>query len=167
MKKITDNVLHDALAGESQAHLKYSVFADVADKEGLANVARLFRAASFSEQIHATNHLRALDGVGKTADNLEAAFGGETFEITEMYPAYMAVADCQEEAKAKKSMDRAYEAEKVHAALYGTAKEAVAASKDVELPAIYVCEVCGYTMEGDAPDRCPLCGAPRSRFHQF
>ena len=167
MKQMTDGNLHSALAGESQAHLKYMVFADAAEKEGLANVARLFRAASYSEQIHATNHLRALEGVGNTAANLAAAFEGETFEIEEMYPAYMAVAECQEEKRARTSMDRAFETEKVHAALYGTAKEAVAESKDVDLPAIYVCEHCGYTMEGEAPDRCPICGAPRSRFHQF
>jgi rubrerythrin len=167
MKKMTETGLHDALAGESQAHLKYMVFADVAEKEGWANVARLFRAASFSEQIHATNHLRALDGVGKTAQNLDGAFGGESFEIAEMYPAYLAVAELQEEKRALRSMNAALEAEKVHQALYCKAQESVAQGKDVEMPAVYVCEHCGFTMEGEAPDRCPVCGAPRSRFHQF
>ena len=143
------------------------VFADAADKEGLANVARLFRAASFSEQIHASNHLRALDGVGKTAQNLEAAFGGENFEIAEMYPTYTAVADLQQEKRALRSMSNALEAEKVHAALYGKAQQAVAQGADVEMPDVYVCEHCGYTMEGEAPDRCPVCGAPHSRFKQF
>ena len=167
MRKMTDTSLHDALAGESQAHLKYMVFADAAEKEGLANVARLFRAASFSEQIHASNHLRALDGVGKTAQNLDAAFGGETFEVTEMYPAYMAVAELEQEKRAQRSMNHAFEAEKVHAGLYSKAQEAVAQGKDVEMPAVYVCGHCGFTMEGEAPDRCPICGAPYGQFHQF
>jgi rubrerythrin len=167
MRDMTKANLQAALAGESQAHLRYMVYADLAEREGLTNVARLFRAASYSEQIHATNHLRALDGAGTTAKNLEAAFGGETFEIDEMYPAYLSVAELQQEKRAQRSMNNALEAEKIHAKLYCSAQEAVAQTKDVELPAVFVCEACGYTMEGEAPDRCPVCGAPRSRFHQF
>ena len=126
-----------------------------------------FRAAAYSEQIHATNHLRALGGVGKTAQNLDAAFGGETFEIEEMYPAYLAVAELQEEKRARHSMQDALEAEKVHARLYCDAQEAVAQGKDTEMPNVYVCDTCGYTMEGEAPERCPICGALHTRFHKF
>lgn len=167
MKEMTKSNLSAAFAGESQAHMKYLVFAQVAEREGLVNVARLFRAASFAEQMHAAAHLRALGNVGNTVENLEAAIKGETFEVDEMYPAYMAAAQAQAEQGAKASMERALAAEKIHAQLYTRAKEAVVAKQDVTLPAIHVCEVCGWTVEGDAPDRCPLCGAPASRFRKF
>jgi rubrerythrin len=167
MRDTTRANMQTAFAGESQAHLRYLVFADKAEQEGLPNVARLFRAASFSEQIHATNHLRALGGVGGSAQNLETAKSGEDYEINEMYPAYVEVAKAQEETRARRSMEDALAAEKVHSQLYSRSKEAVAAGKDVELEAVYVCEHCGFTMEGDPPDRCPVCGAPRSRFRKF
>jgi rubrerythrin len=167
MKQMTQNNLQAAFAGESQAHLRYLVYADVAEREGLANVARLFRAASFSEQIHATNHLRALGGVATTAKNLGVVLGGENFEIEEMYPAYIQVATLQDEKAPLTSMQRAFEAEKVHSKLYTHAKEAIEAKKDVALKEVYVCEVCGYTMEGEAPERCPICGAVHTRFRKF
>ena len=167
MQDMTRANMQAAFAGESQAHLRYLVFADKAEQEGLPNVARLFRAASFSEQIHATNHLRALDGIGGSVQNLETAKSGEDYEINEMYPAYVEVAKAQEETRARRSMESALAAEKVHSQLYGRSREAVAAGKDVDLGAVYVCEVCGYTMEGEAPDRCPVCGAPRNRFRRF
>ncbi len=166
MKETTENNLKDAFAGESQAHVKYMVFADRAEREGLANIARLFRAASYSEQIHATNHLKAL-GLGKTPENLEIALGGETFEIITMYPEYMQAAEQDDEKRALGSMHDANEAEKVHAALYARARDAVAAGADMSVVAIFVCPVCGYTMEGEAPERCPICKAPSSKFLQF
>jgi rubrerythrin len=164
MKETTEKNLKDAFAGESQAHMKYMVFADRAEREGLANVARLFRAASYSEQIHATNHLKAL-GVGKTPENLEVALGGETFEITTMYPEYMEAAKQDEEKGALRSMSDANAAEKVHAALYARAKDAAGA--DLAVVALFVCPVCGYTMEGEAPERCPVCNASSSKFLKF
>ena len=167
MKEMTKANLSAAFAGESQAHMKYLAFADIAEREGFANVARLFRAASFAEQMHATAHLRALSGTGPTVANLEAAIGGETFEVNEMYPAYLAVAKAQEEKGAIVSMERAFEAEKVHAQLYTRAKESTAAKKDLDLSAVFVCEVCGWTVEGTAPEKCPMCGAPATRFRKF
>jgi len=163
MKEMTKANLSAAFAGESQAHLKYMVFADQAEREGLANVARLFRAASYSEQMHATAHLRALGGVNATVKNLEAAQGGENFEIDEMYPAYVSVANLQEERAASVSMDRAFQAEKVHAKLYANAKQSAEAKKDIDLTTIYVCETCGFTIEGTAPDKCPVCNGTRFR----
>lgn len=163
MKEMTKGNTSAAFAGESQAHMKYLAFADVAEKEGFANVARLFRAISYAEQKHATAHLRALDGVGSTVDNLGAAIGGETFETEEMYPAYMAVAKLQGETQALVGMERAFEAEKVHAKMYARAKESAAAKKDFDVSAIYVCEVCGWTVEGAAPAKCPLCNSTNFR----
>jgi len=167
MKDMTRENLQDAFAGESQAHMKYMAFADAAEREKLPNVARLFRAASYAEQMHATNHLRALGGIGKTSENLAAAFAGETFEINEMYPSYMAVAEQEGEKRALGSMDDALAAEKVHAALYAAAQAAVAAGKDIAGTPVYVCETCGYTVEGEAPEKCPVCGAVRTKFRLF
>lgn len=167
MKETTLKNLLDAFAGESQAHMKYMLFAELAEREKLPNVARLFRAASYSEERHATNHLRAL-GVGKTLANLEAALAGETFEIDSMYPEYIEAAIQEEEKRARGSMEDAMAAEKVHAALYGRAKQSVAAGQDTTLPKLWVCSVCGYTMEGDeAPDNCPICNALKKLFREF
>jgi rubrerythrin len=166
MKDTTLKNLQDAFAGESQAHMKYMAFAERAEREGLVNVARLFRAASYSEQMHATNHLRAL-GLGKTLENLEAALGGESYEIATMYPEFIAAAVADAEKRAQGSMADALAAEQVHAKLYAQAKEAVAGGKDSEMGELYVCGMCGFTMEGEAPDKCPICGAPHSRFTKF
>lgn len=167
MKEETLKNLLDAFAGESQAHMKYMVFAELAERENLPEVARLFHAASYSEQIHATNHLRAL-GIGKTLANLEVALAGENFEVDSMYPEYIDDAIADEEKRARRSMEDALAAEKIHAALYSRAKEAVAAGNDMALPKTWVCSVCGYTMEGDeAPDNCPICKALKKLFREF
>ena len=163
MKAMTGKNLQDAFAGESQAHMKYMIFADQAEREGLANIARLFRAASYSEQMHATAHLRALGGVNATTQNLDGALGGENFEVDEMYPAFIGTAKEQEEKLAAISMERAFQAEKVHSALYARAKETAPAKKDLDLATIFVCETCGFTIEGATPDKCPVCGGTRFR----
>jgi len=167
MHKMTEDNLKAAFAGESQAHMRYLAFADKAEREGFSNVARLFRAVSFAEQAHATGHLRALAGIGGTVENLTEAIGGENYEVDEMYPAFIAVAEMQEEKQALRTMNYALEAEKVHAAMYQEARQSVKAGQDVELGTIHICEVCGYTVEGDAPDRCPLCNAPKKKFRAF
>jgi rubrerythrin len=166
MHEMTERFLKEAFAGESQASLKYGVFADKAAKE-YPNVARLFRALSFAERVHATNHLRALGGLKGTLDNLAAGAAGESFEINEMYPAYLAVAELQQEKMAKHTMGDAVEAEKVHLALYEAAKASVEAGGDAQLGAVNICEVCGWTVEGEAPDICPLCKARKERFQAF
>jgi rubrerythrin len=167
MKKMTEEFLKNALAGESQAHVKYAAFAEKAHQENQPNVARLFKANSYAEQVHATNHFRTLGGIGKTGENLAAAVAGETFEVTEMYDASLVVAAHQGEAAAKMSFGAASKAEEVHAAFYKKAQEAVAAGKDLTAGVLYVCDVCGFTGEGDAPDKCPICGAPKAKFSKF
>ena len=167
MEKMTQANVQAAFAGESQAHMKYLNFADKAEKEGLPNVARLFQAASYAEQVHASNHLRALDGIQGTAANLGGAIGGETFEVEQMYPAYKAVAEAQGEKKALRYMDWALAAEKVHAKLYTEAKQSVEAGKDAPATDIWVCTVCGFTMDGQPPDKCPVCDAPKEKFRKF
>ena len=167
MKKMTEKNLSDAFAGESQAHMKYAVFADKAEKEGFPNVGRLFRAISRAERAHATGHLRVLAWAGKTSENLQAAIDGETFEVDEMYPAYDSVAHLQEEKGALRSIHYALEAEKIHASMYQAAKQAVDSGKDIDIGPINICTVCGHTLEGDAPDRCPVCGATKAQFKEF
>jgi len=167
MRKMTEENLKAAFAGESQAHMKYLAFAARAEREGFKNVARLFKAISYAEQIHATSHLRVLKGIGKTSANLEAAIGGETFEVDEMYPAYLSVAELQEEKGAQVSMNYALEAEKTHADLYTEAKEAVDAGDDAEVGDIFICNVCGYTVTEEVPDTCPVCQATKDKFSKF
>ena len=167
MRKMTEENLKAAFAGESQAHIRYLIFAEAAEREGKPNIARLFRAIAYAEQVHAANHLGELGGIGKTPENLAEAIAGETFEVEEMYPAYDAVAELQGEKGAKRSIHYALEAEKIHARMYEKAKEAAEKGQDIELKTVYICPVCGYTVEGEAPEYCPVCGAPREKFKNF
>lgn len=167
MRKMTKSNVQAAFAGEGQAHVRYLIFADKAEKEGFPNVSRLFRAFSFAEQMHATNHLKDLKGIGSTAENLQTAVDGETYEVEEMYPAFKAVAELQGEKGAVRSISWALEAEKVHFELYDQAKSAVASGEDADIGALYICELCGWTGSGEKPDKCPLCGAKAERIRTF
>lgn len=168
MRAMTRENLQAAFAGESQAHVKYLAFADKADREGKPNVANLFRAVAQAELVHAINHLKELGGIGATADNLAEAKGGEDFEVAEMYAAYLAVADLQEEKRAARSMTYAMEVEKNHSQLYEAARAAVDAGEDLGQATVWVCPVCGYTVLGDdVPERCPVCNALRKVFQEF
>ncbi len=167
MRKMTEDNLKSAFAGQSQAHMRYLIFAEAAEAEGRPNVARLFRAIAYAEQAHATNHYRELGMIGTSPENLQVAINGETFEVEEMYPAYLSVAQLQGEKGAERAFHYALEAEKIHAAMYQKAREAALAGKDVQIGRIHICPVCGYTVEGEAPERCPVCQAPRAKFKQF
>lgn len=167
MHKMTEQNLAGAFAGESHAHMRYLAFANRAERDGQPNVARLFRAIAFAEEVHATNHLRELGHIGDTIDNIAAALDGETFEVTEMYPAHDAVAALQEEKGARRTIRYALEAEKLHAQLYADAGEVLAAGADLAATAISVCPVCGHTLYGGAPDRCPVCGTAGRLFKQY
>lgn len=167
MKKMTERFLNDAFAGESMAHMKYLIFSEIAEKEGFPNISRLFKAISYAEQVHATNHLRNLGHIGKTTENLQTGIDGETFEIEEMYPVYNNTAKLQEEKGAELSTHYALEAEKIHAELYKMAKKLSQENKDIDIKEIYICPVCGYTHIGEPPDRCPVCGVSKDRFKKF
>lgn len=181
MHPMTEANLKSAYAGESQAHMRYLAWADKADRDGFPSVARLFRAVSFAEQIHATSHFMVLRnevgddqtvagavfGYGPTAENLAGAIGGEAFEVAEMYPAYIAVAKMQAESGALRSFEWAWEAEKTHAALYGQAKESVEAGDDPGFEKVNVCSRCGHTLVGEAPDSCPICNAKKDQYRAF
>lgn len=167
MQKKSKTNLENAFSGESQAHMKYLAFSSIAQKEGKINISRLFRAVSFAEEVHAINHLKALAKLGKTIDNLESAIKGEDFEVLEMYPAYILDAKEENEKEAEKTCFYAIEAEKIHAKMYRQAKEAALTDKDLQVGDIFVCPVCGFTAENDAPEICPVCGAKKKSFKQF
>jgi rubrerythrin len=167
MKSMTKSYLRNAYAGESQAHMRYFIFAKKADEESKPNIARLFRAIAFAEQVHASNHFKTLGDLGETVENLQEAIDGENFEVEEMYPAYDAVAKLQSEKEAIRSIHYAIEAEKIHSAMYTEAKQAAKAGKDADLAKLHICPVCGYTVEGDAPNTCPVCGVPKNKFVAF
>ena len=181
MRDTTEQNLKNAFSGESQAHMRYTIFADLAEKQGYKNNSRLFRAISYAERIHSTNHFNRLShlnggyvtigmagfGPGDTSKNLGIAIEGETYEIEEMYPAFLEIAKFQREDQAAQSFEWAYEAEKTHARLFKKAKEAADRKADVSLGKIQICEICGYTLEGEAPDRCPICKAKNDKFKEF
>ena len=157
----TEQNLKDAFAGESQANRKYLAFAKKADQEGYKQVARLFRAAAEAETVHAHAHLRTLKGIGSTADNLKAAIAGETHEFKSMYPQMIKEATAEDNKAALRSFEYANTVEKVHADLY---KKALEKMDKLEEADYYVCSVCGYTCEDEAPDECPVCKAKKKAF---
>jgi rubrerythrin len=181
MKQITQQHLINAFGGESQAHMRYLHFAVQAKKENYPETARLWEAIAYAEYIHAGDHYRELKhldggvvansmaafGPGDTVKNLKLSIAGENFEITEMYPVYIETAKFQEEKGAVRSFEWSYETEKEHKRLFEKALDAVQKKKDVTLGPVQVCEVCGYTIEGNVPDECPLCKAKKDKFKTF
>jgi rubrerythrin len=158
--------LRDAFAGESQANRRYLAFAKKAEQEGYPQAARLFRAAAEAETVHAHNHLRIMGGIKSTQENLQEAIGGETFEYKEMYPGYINTAAAEGNKEAGWSFNVANKVEEIHAGLYRKAADALKAGKDVPKVDYYVCRVCGNTVEGSPPDKCPICGAPKTAFNK-
>jgi rubrerythrin len=160
----TDENLKAAFAGESQANRLYLAFARKAEEEGFTQAAKLFKAAAEAETIHALNHVRITGQVKSTLDNLGAAVSGETFEFKKMYPEYMSVAKQEGNKQASWSFDVASRVEQVHARLYQKTIDALRSKKELEKVDYYVCGVCGNTVEGAPPDRCPICGSPKEKF---
>ena len=158
--------LKEAFAGESQASQKYLAFAKKAEKDGFRNIATLFRAAAEAERIHAEGHLGALDGIKTTADNLQAAIEGETYEFTQMYPPMVEQAR-SENHRGRIMMAFASEAERIHAGLFARALAAL--EKDADLPPgeVHLCPACGHVELGAPPDRCPVCGAPAAKYQKI
>ena len=156
--------LQEAFAGESQANRKYLAFAKKADEDGLSQVAKLFRAAAEAETIHAHAHLRVMGGIKSTAENLQAAIEGEGHEFKTMYPQFLAEAQQEGLKPAEFSFKNALAVEEIHHGLYSKALEAVQGGKDMAPTSVYVCPVCGNTVEGGVPETCPICNVPGSKF---
>jgi rubrerythrin len=187
MTKTTEN-LSKALAGESQACIRYLGFAAKADEEGYPGVARLFRAASKAEMVHAQSHqcalkaeeqvienLKSSENIAKaiqelntageiksTKENLQAAIEGETFEFKTMYPAMIQDAVAENQMEARHSLEYAMSIEMVHAKLY---KKALANPEKDDVDTYYICPLCGHTVESKAPNKCPYCGVDKKNFH--
>jgi len=158
----SEEALKEAFASESQANRKYLAFAAKADQEGYPQAARLFRAAAEAETVHAHNHLRALKGIRGTRENIEEAIGGETHEFKTMYPAMIEAAKAEGNKDAERTFTFANEVEKIHAKLYQQMLASLAAGG--ETYAYWVCPVCGYTAEKEAPETCPVCSAKGKMF---
>jgi len=166
MSKTKEN-LEFAFAGESQANRRYLFFAEKADEEGHRQTTRLFRAAAEAETIHARNHLKVMQGIESTKGNLLAAIGGENHEFTEMYPGFIKQAETEGEEKARHSFDMANKVERIHHSLFQAALSMLEKGQTMEDKPFYVCQYCGNTVEGEAPEKCPICGAPRRMFKQI
>lgn len=160
---MSEESLKAAFAGESQANRKYLAFAEKAKKEGYNQVAKLFLAAAESETIHAHNHLRALKGIGSTKENLQEAVAGETHEFKNMYPEMLEKAKTEGNKEAERSFKYALDTEKVHASLYQKLLDSLDSSKGEDYP-YFVCPVCGFTSEKEAPEKCPLCSVKGNNF---
>jgi len=161
----TEDNLKEAFAGESQANQKYRAFAKKAEQEGFPNVARLFRTTAEAERIHAEGHVGALGGIGSTAENLQAAIDGETYEYTQMYPPMVEQAEADGH-KAKRMFGFAVKAEEVHAQRYGQALDAIQRGEDLAESEFYLCPFCGHIEFGTPPESCPICGAKAEKFVQ-
>jgi rubrerythrin len=157
----TEKNLQDAFAGESQANRKYLAYAKKAEEDGHKQIAKLFRATAEAETVHAMNHLRAIGGIKSTKENLDAAIEGEVYEFQNMYPQMIEDAKGEGNKRAEITFNYANAVEKIHADLYKRALENLGKNPDVDY---YVCQVCGNTVEGEPPDKCPICGAPKKMF---
>jgi rubrerythrin len=163
MSKTSTN-LQNAFAGESQANRKYLAWAKKAEQEGFKQIAKLFRAVAEAETIHAHNHLKELDGIKSTKENLEAALNGEVFEFEKMYPQMIDDAKTEGVKGAERSFNYANEVEKVHAALYKKAIAELGKNADADY---YVCTVCGHTVAGEPPDECPVCKSKKQAYKKI
>jgi len=166
----TDENLKDAFAGESQASVKYRIFSEIAKEKGFRNLGRVFEAFSFSEFVHAKNHLKNIkgDGLDNPVSGLEEAIKGETYEVEEMYPKFYEEAIAEKKMKAATSFRWAMETEKKHAEIYRQLKVLVESGRDKAFDQkIYVCPTCGYIFIGEAPEVCPICSVSRETFRVF
>ena len=162
----TKDNLKAAFAGESQANRMYLAFAKKAEKDGYPQAAKLFRAAAEAETVHAHAHFRVMGGINSTAENLQEAIKGEGFEFQQMYPEYLKEAQDEDDKAAVDSFQNALAVEKIHHGLYSDALAAVRAGADLPANKIYVCSVCGNTVFGEPPDKCPICGVSKEKFNE-
>ena len=163
MSNTQDN-LETAFAGESQANRRYLFFSEKADKEGHSQIARLLRAIAEAETVHARSHLSTLGDIKTTRENLEGAISGEHYEFTKMYPEFIEQSKAEGNKRAEVVFNYASKVEKIHHALYEKALKALEEGQKLADKPYLVCPVCGYTVEGEAPEKCPICQAPKARF---
>jgi len=154
--------LKAGFVAEAQAHLRNLAFAMKAEQEGYSQVAKLFRAVAEAEAVHAFNHLRLLDAVSGTQENLASAFERESLAIS-TYPRFIREANEEGNTSAAKGLSYSRDVERGHAKLYKKALAHMMAEEEVEY---YVCQVCGHVSDGVLPNECPICGAPKEKFRK-
>ncbi len=156
----------EAFAGESQANRKYLKFAEVAEKEGFPEIAKLFRETAEQETAHAMAWMKELGIIGTTAENLNAAIDGEAHEYTKMYPQFAKVAENEGFVELAKKFRLLAAIEERHANAFRRALEGMKKSPKGEDGGRkkYACPRCGYVAEGEAPRNCPICGLEGSSF---
>jgi rubrerythrin len=155
--------LMEAFAGESQANRKYLAYSKKAEAEGKVNAAKLFKAASDAETLHALKHFEVAGKIKATADNLQDAVNGETHEYQSMYPDFLKTAEAEGNKAAVTTFTYAMKAEEVHARLYKEALENLAQTTEIFY---YLCPVCG-NIEKEVPEKCFICGVPGSKFIKY
>jgi len=163
MGEKTQNNLYQAFVGEAKAYHRLLAFARKAEEESYPQIAKLFRAVAAAEGVHTERHLRLLGEavVQDTEANLRSSFERETTVNEVYYPRFIRDAEEEDERAAALTFSQARDVEEGHAALY---KRALGAMLRDETHDFYVCQVCGYIAERDAPDRCPICNAKREKF---
>jgi rubrerythrin len=167
MKKIVEQSLKTAFASECQDNMRYLIFAEKAKEEGLHNLARLFQSIAYAERVHAKKYLQCLNEIGSSKDNLQTSFNNEKYQMDELYPSFFEVAGLQNEVEAQIGFHCSQEAEHIHTTIFQKATESIQGNKDVVLGAIHICRSCGYTLEGEPPANCPVCGIGRESFKEF
>ena len=160
--KTLENLM-EAFAGESQANRKYLAYSKKAEKEGNLNAAKLFKAASDAETIHALKHFEVAGKIASTTDNLKDAVAGETHEYKEMYPDFVKLAEEEGNKAAVMTFTFAMKAEEVHARLYQEALDNLDQTEEVFY---YLCPVCG-NIEKYVPEKCSICGVPGDKFVKY
>jgi rubrerythrin len=163
----TESNLQEAFAGESQANRRYLFFAEKADKEGYPQIAKFFRAAADAETVHAKNHFNAMDGIGTTRENVMAGSVGEHYEFTRMYPKFIDDAEQEENKRALRSFLYANAVEEIHHGIFEELLKAINEGTTLKEEPYYVCQVCGNTVLGEAPEKCSVCGAPAKSFNRI
>ena len=162
MSESTEKNLALAFAAESKASIRNATFARKADMEGYSQIARLFRAVSEAESVHARRYLMLMRGkIGSTEENLETAFQNEIKANVEEYPKLIQAAAAEGHKSALNAFSQARDVESFHADLYKKAINDMVAERETDY---YVCQVCGYVSEDQAPDKCPVCRAIKEKF---
>lgn len=159
-EKTTEN-LKLAYAAESKALVRNRLFAEIADSEGYEQIGKLFRAVAEAESVHAKNALRILGEMKTTEENLKRAFESEISAKNDHYPGFIRQAEAEERSNAALIFSRARDVEERHAQLYKGALDYLVNEQMVDY---FVCGVCGYVAEKDAPEECPICQAAREAF---
>jgi rubrerythrin len=167
--------LQDAYKDEANAHHRYAIYAKKADKEGLPQAAKLFRAASQSEETHSNLHRSAIQQLGgtpekfslekvtpkSTRENLGASIKGESYERDTMYPQFMKKAEAEKATPAVQSFKFAREGEASHAKLFQEVLKDLGKNPPSDY---YVCEQCGYTVKSVPGKSCPVCHGQAEKY---